>query len=470
MPPNVVLVVLDAARADALEPYGAPPGSSPNVAELARRGAALKRMFAPATWTLPSHASMLSGRLPRALGLGQAPGSSYHGSRPVLECERDRLLPEVLRRAGFRTAAVSANLWVSSWSGLATGFDEFVQAEPSRRASIDGTRVRDRVAWALEGVRARADDGAAHAERVLGGLLAEPRERPFFWLVNLVECHSPYLPPRPYNDLSARQRLLAAREARRHLTLDAIWRACAGGFDVPEAALERMRHLYRRSVLALDDWLGRLLTALDDNGRLEDTLVLVTSDHGENIGENGLMAHAFSLDQRLIHVPFVASDPSFAAGDHARSLTALPRMLAAYLGLDDHPWAHDWLPEGVALSQFDPPAPADDPRIPGLLEHWRLGVDALARIATPLTSATDGRLKVLLRGEDELVFDLEADPLEEHPLDPLAAAGLADRLRVLRAAIEHPGAWAQPRRAQPVAAPDDDVADLERRMRLLGYL
>ena len=81
--------------------------------------------------------------------------------------------------------------------------------------------------------------------------------------MNLVECHSPYLPPWPYNDLGPIDRLRAAEEARRHLTLSGIWKACAGNFDVPPGALERMRHLYARSVRLMDDWLRDLLAELD---------------------------------------------------------------------------------------------------------------------------------------------------------------------------------------------------------------
>lgn len=469
MPPNVLLVVLDAARADSLEPYGAPPGSSPTIARLAAGGAAHPRMFAPASWTLPSHASMLTGLLPRGLGLTQAPGGTPQGSRPVIEAQRDRLLPEVLRRAGYATAAVSANLWVSPHGGFDTGFERFVEARSTRKASLDGDGVRARLRWALEGVRARADDGAADAERAIRELLPVPGDGPFFWLVNLIECHSPYLPPRPYNDLSPRQRLLAALEARRHLTLDAIWRACAGGFDIPDAALERMRHLYRRSVLSLDAWLGRVLDALEGHGVLDDTLVIVTADHGENLGEDRLMAHAFSLDERLIRVPFVTSDPHLVEGSSARSLRELPRLLADHLELEVNPWAGDWFPDGVAVAQFDPLTSPDDPRLAQALEHWGLGSEALPRVANSLTCATDGTLKLLLRGEEELVFDLDADPLEARPLDAEAVASRESRLAPLRQALAHPAVWEVSDTEAPVreAAPS---SDLEERMRLLGYL
>src|SRR5581483_1310456 len=83
--PNVLLLVLDAARRDALEPYGAPAGATPNISALARRGHALAHAYSTASWTLPSHASLFTGLLPRALGLGQAPGGTPTGSRPVLE-------------------------------------------------------------------------------------------------------------------------------------------------------------------------------------------------------------------------------------------------------------------------------------------------------------------------------------------------------------------------------------------------
>src|SRR5206468_1313962 len=118
------------------------------------------------------------------------------------------------------------------------------------------------------------------------------------WFVNVVECHSPYLPPRPYHAVSVIERLRAAEEARRYLNLPAIFRACAGGFDVPEDALDRMRRLYAASVRYADDWLERLLARLEEAGLLDDTLVIVCSDHGENFGERDLITHAFSLDDR----------------------------------------------------------------------------------------------------------------------------------------------------------------------------
>ncbi|MGH2951471.1 MAG: sulfatase, partial [Solirubrobacterales bacterium] len=307
MPQNVLIVVLDTARADALEPYGAPAGSSPVIADLARRGSVMRSTFATASWTLPSHASMFTGLLPREAGILDLQEGSPLAARPVIESHRDRLLPEVLRRAGYSTAAVSTNLWVAPVSGFGVGFDTFEAVDTGRQGRIHRESLRSRARWDAESVLARVDDGARSALEALRRMASGPPAKPFFWFVNLVECHSPYLPPKPYNDLGPLDRLRAAEEARRYLTMGAIWKACAGAFEVPAETLERMRHLYRRSVRQLDDWLGSLLDELDRSALLDETLVIVTSDHGENFGENGYMAHAFSLDDRLIRVPLIAA-------------------------------------------------------------------------------------------------------------------------------------------------------------------
>lgn len=119
--PNVVVVLLDTARADVFEPYGAARGSTPAIAQLARRGSAAPAMYAPSSWTMPSHAAMFTGLTPRAAGLGGAPGITVADCRPAMERHRRRLLPEVMRRSGYVAKGVSCNLWITEQSGFATG-------------------------------------------------------------------------------------------------------------------------------------------------------------------------------------------------------------------------------------------------------------------------------------------------------------------------------------------------------------
>ena len=312
--PNILLVVLDTARADAFEPYGAAPGATPGdrrprPARPRPRGASTRRRAGPCPRTRRCSPGCCRGR----------PGSST--------CPRARRSPGARRSPRTATASsptccaptatrpgpLSTNLWVTVESGFGLGFDEFRYIGTGRQAHLDRTGLRDRLRWAREALRAKADDGAAAAAATIcAGGSTRSGSKPFFWFVNLVECHSPYLPPWPYGDLGPIDRLRAAEEARRHLTLSGIWKACAGGFDVAPGALERMRHLYARSVRLLDDWVRDLLAELDRRGLLDGTLVIVTSDHGENFGDGGLMGHAFSLDQRLLRVPLVIAGPGRA--------------------------------------------------------------------------------------------------------------------------------------------------------------
>ncbi|MGI8945512.1 MAG: sulfatase-like hydrolase/transferase [Thermoleophilaceae bacterium] len=474
MAPNVLCVVLDTARADALEPYGASAGASPAAADLARRGAALPGVYSTAAWTLPAHASMFTGLLPRAAGLSQAPGGTPRSVRPRLEALGGRMLPAVLRGAGYETGAVSANVWVSPHCGFDIGFERFHYIEPRHQMAMQvagSSGPRQWLGWAREGLSSRADDGARDALRVLGGWASERRERPFFWFVNLIECHSPYLPPRPWNDLDARGRLRAANDARVHQSFYGICKACGGRWEIPDSSLQRMRHLYRRSVAYADAWLGDLLELLDGRGLLEETLVLLTSDHGENLGENRLFGHAFSLDERLTHVPLIAAGPGAPAADEGvSSLADLPRIVAEAAGVTDHPYAPGPAPP---VAQFDPPAPADDARVQRFVRDLELGEAGLERLTAVLTSASDGQRKVVRRNGRELLYDLDADPLERSPLEPSAADAGHARLREAIEAAERAPAEAPvagtPLEAAPEASPEE-IEELTRQMKLLGYM
>jgi arylsulfatase A-like enzyme len=297
--PNVLLVVLDAARRDALTPYGAPAGATPAIADLARRGHALPHAYATSSWTLPSHASMLTGALPRALGLSQPPDGSPQSARAVLSGLGDRLLPARLGAAGYARHGFSANLWASGHAGFDTGFDDFTY-RPSERVERNnlllGGGRRARLAWALEGLRSRSDDGADALRGALTESInaaASQPDRPSFWFVNLIECHSPYLPPRPWNDLGPAERVRAAIDSQRYMGFEAICLQAAGGSVVPPESMARMQHLYERSIAYMDAWLADVLEALDRRGILEQTLVIVTADHGESFGEDGFVAHGF---------------------------------------------------------------------------------------------------------------------------------------------------------------------------------
>ena len=467
MPPNVLVVILDAARRDALEPYGAPAGATPTIAQLAGAGTAHQDVYSTACWTGPSHVSIFTGLMPRAAGLARVPAPST--LRAGLEPLRDRALPQVLRRNGYSTAALSANLWLSE-GGFEAGFDDFEKVNSGRVGKLDARSRRQRLKWLSEAVRAQADDGARRAEETFGAWIDRPPKQPFFWFVNLIECHSPYLPPRPYGGLAPLARIRAAEDARRYYNLKAIWRACVGNLEVPEDTLRRLRRFYDESIRYMDAWLGRLLERMDAARLLDDTLVVVTADHGENFGEGGYIAHGHSLDNRLIHVPFVAAGPG--SGEHRiDSLAHLPRFVAECARIRDHPW-DDGPPPGYGLAQFDAPADADDPQAIGLVESWGLGEETLRRFTTPLTAAVKGERKLVLRGDEECFYDLAADPLELAPLtaQEAEAQGHGAALADLRAALRHPSMATGDGAATAEQPSAEELREIEERMKLLGYM
>ncbi len=473
MGPNVLLLVLDAARRDAFEPYGAPPGASPAIAQLADRGAALPEVYSTAPWTVPSHSSFFCGLMPRAAGLTKVPSPA--AAKQLLAPHRSRFLSEVLRGAGYATVGVSTNPWVSAHSGLDAGFDELKLIRTERSAGMESDRPRAKARWLLEASRGRVDDGARQAEQVLHGWLTDRGDRPFFGFVNLTEGHFPYLPPRPYGGLSMAGRGRAAREARRYYTLDSVYRVCGRALDVPDATLERARRLYAGAIRYMDDWIARLLERLDALRILDETLVIVTSDHGENFGEDHLIGHMLSLDNRLIHVPFVAAGPG-AEKVTLNSLAAVPARIADVVGLSGHPW-DDAPPAGFGVAQSEPLGTDDDPELSeGMDETGSRDAIGRARMTTPLSCAVRDGLKLLRRGESELVIDLTTDPLELDPR-PVAEidAGRAARVAELRSALDHQAMamaatspQADERLDEP--QPEVDMEDLERQMKLLGYL
>jgi hypothetical protein len=496
--PHVLLLVLDAARRDAVAPY-APAAPTPAMAGLARRGVAVRDAYATAPWTLPSHVAMFTGALASEFGLDQAPGGDPRGVAGAVAPLADRLLASRLAAAGYATHGYSANLWISPHTGLDAGFASFRYVPSARLERAFGARSdtggdsgarrrRAALAWAREGLAARGDDGAARIGAELAAAIhaADPAT-PQFWFVNLVEAHSPYLPPRPFNDLGPHQRIRAALDCERALNFAAICVAAAGG-PIPSApALARLAHLHRCAVAYMDVWLAGVLSALAATGMLDDTLVVVTSDHGEAFGEAGLLAHGFNLIPPLVHVPLIAAGPGaeqFADRPGARSQRELPGLIGAAAGLE--PGAFGPPGDGIALSRAAAICPADDPRMVAFAARWSLSPAQVARLTADRWSATDGS-RTLALSDGALVPGATGPGDAPELLAALEQAVHGGGPGALEQAVHGggPGALEPPATQQRAQAPTessalpatadadadaDAVAELERQMKLLGYM
>lgn len=308
--PNVLVIVIDTLRADHLSCYGYPRPTTPNIDVLAQNSVLFENAIAPSSWSLPSHASLVTGKPVHEHDWGNA------HEPPLLGWANSALnrlptLGEALEHRGYRTGAFTANrVYFTREVGLGRGFqrfdsyfdslpDAFVRTEFGRefaRRFLDRTnkslftrafRALGMSSWLDQdaegsgmshgamGIRKRADE----INRETLSWIAQDSAHPFFAMLNYLDVHAPYGGPYGY-----------PMPAWQHGT--------------PTKADE-----YDAGLKYDDDFIGRLLSALDEKGLLGNTIVVITSDHGESLGDHGLTHHGAALYRELVHVPLIISWP-----------------------------------------------------------------------------------------------------------------------------------------------------------------
>jgi len=293
--PNVLFIVLDAVRADHLSCYGYEKGTTPNIDRVSQEGVLFSNAFSAAPWTLPSHASMFTGLCPSQ---HQADWGHAYLDRGF------PTLAERLRDIGYQTVGFSENVFVGRTFGLARGFDEF--HETWRRPLV--VRALARNATRVFGYRERLDC----PERTIG--LFERwvgnnrnRGKPFFAFFNFMSAHLPRYPRLTFGRQDWPKQSLARIEPVNLIP---------ERFYVPKFRLNRedlavMADVYDSDLSYLDSQIGDLMVFLTEAGIRDNTIVILTSDHGENFGEHGLIEHQFCLYDTLLHVPLVVRYPGF---------------------------------------------------------------------------------------------------------------------------------------------------------------
>ena len=283
--PNVILLVFDTCRADRLSAFGHPRPTTPRLEALAARGVRYRRAYTPAPWTAPAHASLFSGVAMCRHGLEVGRGDRVHPGIP--------LLAETLRGAGYDTAGFSANAYVSALTGLSRGFRWFETVFDPATGAHDADRALKSVrAW----LEVRNPDPA--------------KEGPFFVFVNFMDTHLPLSPPR--SDVEAVRDPAVLDEELRSASAVGQPEALShlmGVRRLDEGTLRGLRARYDGAARFLDRTAGEVLDLLERRGFLKDALVVVTADHGENLGEHGQLDHRLSMYDTLLRVPLVVHRP-----------------------------------------------------------------------------------------------------------------------------------------------------------------
>lgn len=324
---NVVWIVVDTLRADRLSPYGYPQNTSPNLEAFARqRAAVFKNTIASAPWTLPSHVSMFTG-----LG-ALSHGINYRAPAPASLL----MVAEHLRGHGYSTLAVTGGAFLSTNFGLSQGFDRFSYVKESDKVN-DPSGSKD------------LPTTLATVTQWLG----EKPSEPFFFFIHTYVVHTPYVAQQPhFEELFGQKRpdsVLSISSTQIPASAQTGWQQQSGlQVNGPNDRIEAfspdqqglLNALYDSGVRAADEAIGKILKQLDDQGLRERTVVVVTSDHGESLGEHDAAGH-YNLYDEVIKVPLLIAWPDGRGRgskiDTQVRLIDLPATLTDSLGLPPMP-------------------------------------------------------------------------------------------------------------------------------------
>jgi len=452
--PNVVFIVIDTLRADRLGAYGNERGLTPFLDSMAERGFVFRNAYAQSSWTKPSIASILTSRFPVQHGV-----QSWKAVLPSDEIT----LPEILQSIGYATAAFQANILVNAGQGFGQGFAEYhlYPLKGGRQKGLveqfherAGTLNRDALAW----------------------LVRQKPQVPLFVYLQYMEPHLPWAPPdaildrvvgdRPRPDVRRlnAQFLVARRDPLSPETWDAV------------------RDAYDAEVMALDRDLEALFAELEKSGFLEHCIVVITSDHGEELGEHGLAGHGISLFNEEIRVPLIVVPPWRQTRVDVDDIASLIDVAPTVLALVGVP-APDAF-EGKILDRVLAGAESiwtvrTLPRVPGM---GSTHPSSLQRAYSSLTQASGdddpiprynrivhrealvmGAEKVVRTASDGLAYyRLDEDPKES---DPRAVDGStrADLRQAMEQAHQDAGRAAAASEVQPVSE------EMRARLQALGY-
>ncbi|HAC78953.1 MAG TPA: hypothetical protein DCG06_01570 [Deltaproteobacteria bacterium] len=383
--PNVLLISIDSLRHDHLGIDGYHRDTSPYIDKLARSGAFFKNAISSSSWTLPAHVTLLTALPPQQHGV----------VAPADALDSDALsLAEVLQQNGYATAAFVSGPFLRSLHGFAQGFDLF---DDEVSATNNLASHQDRTSPALfERVRTWLMDKASRDSA------------PFFLFLHMWDVHYDFDPPPPYDSLFDPD-----------YTGEITGRNFELGRDIhpgmSKRDLEHVIALYDGEIRYTDSYVGKVLNVLEQIGASEKTIVIVTSDHGEEFFEHGQKGHGKNLYDETIRIPLIISQPSrIRPGQVIETQVRLADIAPTVLGLVGIPQPPEFGATQTMAVGLDLSAPIlTDFAPPGdLIAHSHL------RLFDKMTSVRNERSKFIRKGglENFELYDLAEDPGENNDL------------------------------------------------------
>lgn len=427
--PNILLIVMDTVRADHLSLYGYDVNTTPFLERMAEESAVFNNAFSASPWTLPSHASLFTGLYPSQ--------HNAHGEHLWLD-DSFRTLAEILRDNGYQTTSFSNNDYVSSYHNLVQGFErswykghwtDDITMLNSVGASVVSTlswfwnRIEnDFLAKIVKNPASIWDyPNASLTNKAVSEWLDHGRDesRPFFIFINYMDAHLPYNPDdetaRPFFD--EEELRISYKQKLRFPPIEYCLDMSKGKYT--EADIRIITTLYDACIRYLDGQLKSLASNLISLGIYDETLIIITSDHGEYLGTRNRLAHGLGLHEELLHVPLISRyPPLFEAGarcDIPISLVDIPETILSFARINERPKG---MPETQLLFE-----PKDSSR-PNVFGEFRFPLHLLVTaslrednsiwfVEQKTIRSQTHQLIWKSRGEPEF-YNVADDPLEEN--------------------------------------------------------
>ena len=396
---NLLLVSIDSLRADHLGCYGYPRKTSPNIDALAEEGILFRNMISATSWTLPAHMSIFTAEDISTHGVA-GDGRSLSESIPTL--------PEVLRKAGYRSAAFCSSPYMNPAFGFSRGFDTYHNIDLDREGFTDTlTPPREQ----RDGVH--EDITSPRITKLAVDWLEKHSRRPFFLFLHLWDVHYDYIPPAPY-DKKFDPDYRGTITGKDYMHNDRISAGMA------PRDLEHVISLYDGEIAYTDHYLGLIIRKLKELGVYDRTLIVVTADHGDEFFEHGNKGHRVTLFDEVIRVPLVIKLPGQSA--RGRKIEAQARSI-------------DIAPTILDVFGLEKPASFQGKSL--LLPGSRRPRYAFSELAPVLQSLRTNRYKMLYNRErkEAVVMDLRENPREDTAVR-VRDARVRKRLEAVRARRE----------------------------------
>ncbi len=391
----VIVISVDTLRADHLPAYGYRQVETPNIDGLRRDSVLFERVYSHCPMTLPSHASMFTGLLPTEHGVRNNIGYRFEG-------EKLRTLAEELRERGYAAGAAVSSYVLRSDTGIDDGFELY----------------EDSIAVATAGATSEHQRSGTETLKHAQAWILGHREQPFFFFLHLYEPHAPYDPPEPFKS--------------------------------------RYPSAYDGEIAAADAIVGELIRSLKDSGLYDSAIIILTSDHGEGLGDHGEDQHGILLYREALWVPLLVKLPGSHQADSISRPTPLAHLFGTVLrlvGIDLPSRPASWFDSG-GDSGGDTEAEARPIYSETLYPRIHLGW-------SELRSLTDGRYHYI-EGPSPELYDLESDPGEAKNLITIERREASRLRREMQAAY--------PATAATAAAIGEIDPEEARNLAALGYV